>query len=297
LGLKLNEIKSNKIKENGIEVRADEKELDKRLHNNLKKKEIEGEQWFRNAALWQRITAYGNPYATVYSELFLLQKDNKIIKYLNKHGLVFWGVGTCDSELVLLIKELKKEKYIETVAIDVNKEFLETFIQCLLNLRENGNTIKFNAYNMLFQQAKKKDFNFENSKYCKKAHICLGNTIGNFRNNEIFEVFKKNINGGDKLVIGFHLSKNLDRVFRNYSQNELFDEFLLGIKGFPNRKHLKWKLNKEKNQIEAWYKDILLFKSKKFDKEELKEELKDFGFKFLVELCDDNSCIQLYEKN
>lgn len=289
-------MKFSVLKENEIEARINEKELDERLKEDLRRKEIEGEQWFRKAFLWQRITAYGHPYATAYSELPLLQKDTKITGVLNKHCLVFWGTGLCDSELVLLMNELEKENYIESVAIDVNKEFIGIFIQCLLNLRRGNRKIKFKPFNMLFQQAKKEDFDFEDSRYDKKAHICLGNTIGNFKNNEIFEIFNKSMSQGDKLVIGFQLSNNLENIFRNYSQNPLFNEFLLGVKGFSDGTHLKWFLNKERKQIEAWYKDILLFKSRKFDKEELKNELDELGFGFLEEAFDDNSCVQLYEK-
>src|SRR3989344_6232787 len=97
-----------------------QQQLDKKLKLNLENKYVEGEQWFKNPELWYELTAFSNPYITVYSELVLLiQNLNKISGFLSDHALVFYGLGTGDTEIILVNSLLSKEKSINVVGIEV----------------------------------------------------------------------------------------------------------------------------------------------------------------------------------
>ena len=271
-----------------------QQQLDKKLKLNLENKYVEGEQWFKNPELWYKLTAFSNPYITVYSELILLiQNLNEISEFLSDRALVFYGLGTGDTEIILVNSILQKEKAVDIVGLEVQVQFIEGFIQSLQNIALENDDYKINFVGIhgVFQDTKKEDLKISDK---KQAHVILGNTIGNFKEDEIFQIFNKLMNKGDILLAGFQTDENMSKVFKQYSENKMFNNLIR--KTIPNCDELKWKINKEESQIEAWSDDVLVFHSKKKNPASMINCAKDFGFKKLYSVNDNNSCIQIFEK-
>jgi len=271
-----------------------QQQLDKKLKFNLINKYIESEQWFKNPELWYELTAFSNPYITVYSELVLLiQNLNKISEFLSNRDLVFYGLGTGDTEIILINSLLSKEKSIGVVGIEVQAQFIEGFIQSLKNIALENEEYKINFLGIhgLFQETKKKDLKISNK---KQAHIILGNTICNFKEDEIFKIFNNLMSRGDILLAGFQTDENMDKIFRRYSENKMFNNFIR--KAIPNCNELEWITNKKESQIEAYSGDVLVFHSKKKNPANMANCANGFGFKKLYSINDNNSCIQIFEK-
>jgi hypothetical protein len=272
-----------------------QQQLDKKLKLNLENKYVEGEQWFKNPELWYELTAFSNPYITVYSELVLLiQNLDKISRFLSNRVLVFYGLGTGDTEIILVNSMLKKEKSTDVVGLEVQAQFIDGFIQSIQNISLENDDYKINFLGIhgLFQDTKKEDLKISDK---KQAHIILGNTIGNFKEDEIFQIFNELMNQGDILLIGFQTDENMNTVFKQYSENKMFNNFIR--KTIPNCTELKWKINETESQIEAWSNDVLVFHSKKKSPTSMINCVEDFGFKKRYGINDNNSCIQIFEKS
>ena len=198
--------------------------LSKKLKQNIEDKYIESEQWFNRPDLWYRLTAFSNPYITVYSELILLNKHNNLIKKLPS-TLIFYGLGTGDTEIRMVNSIILKNKEINIIGIDVQEDFITGFIQSLNNIcyEDNKYNINFVGIKGLFQELQKSDFDIFNG---RKAHIVLGNTIGNFKCSEIFRIFSKTSNKKDILLIGFQTDTFIEKIFRQYKNNKMFNDFI-----------------------------------------------------------------------
>jgi len=285
-----------------IEKNIGRKELDERLDEGIERKVIPGEQWFRKPENWYAMTSYSNPFKTPYTELsVLIENSKKLKKHLNKTTKVFYGIGTGDTEIVPLLWDIKEHGYTEVVVIDAIKDFIDTFIQSLRNLRyESRETqIMFRGYNTLFEQLTKDDFLFHNSQCKKVTHICLGNTIGNFNQNEIFSIFAKNMKTNDLLLLGVQLNTNPDCLLNQYADNFAFEKLLkesIGRRIMGSRK-LVWKYNRSNDSVEAWMGDLLIFRSKKYDIKKLSEFAGKFGLLPLESLTDGRVGVCLFKKN
>ncbi len=274
------------------------------FENYRQRKFLHPAEWFCKAAKWYRLNhAYNNPYnyGTIQSELLLLASNERTLKqHIAGNLLVFWGVGTGDSEMEVVGIHLSAERRVEIVGIDINYQFLGDFRLSLQNkLRENaGLKIFFLGVNDLFEKIKRSDLGF-GSAYGSKLHVCLGNTVGNYpRTEEILEIFRKNSLEGDKLLIGFQINRNLKNIFEKYAQNRLFNSFLSDCvpKGKGKRHQLEWKLNKDESQIEAWCDGIQIFRSRKFDPDDIRNAFLSHGFAFKEQITDSfNTCIQVYQ--
>ncbi len=284
-----------------IDRKISESELNERLKEQINEKIVHGEQWFRNPYLWYAMVANSNPYFTLESELNLLRKNSeKITKLISKKTQIFYGVGTGDSEMEIVNEELNRNKYVEVIAIDVINHFLEKFASGLLNKSKDNRKfcILFRGINALFQQIGSKDLDTNKSKYKNRVHICLGNTVGNFKNqNEILKIFESNSNCGDLLLLGFQLNKRLEVILERYKNAYGFNKLILNFIDNPDYSKLKYNINYEKSRIEGWYGDLLVFCSKKYNPSELSSELRKFSFELLFEVNDENCCIQIYKKN
>ena len=144
-----------------------QQQLDKKLKLNIENKYVEGEQWFKNPELWYELTAFSNPYITVYSELVLLiQNLNKISGFLSDKALVFYGLGTGDTEIILVNSILQKEKVVDVVGLEIQAQFIDGFIQSLQNiaLENDEYEINFLGIHGLFQDTKKEYLKINNKK-------------------------------------------------------------------------------------------------------------------------------------
>ena len=240
--------------------KIDSKKLNQKLKLDFKNEYINGEQWFRKPKLWYELTAFSNPYITVYSELVLLSQNLKsIVRLISNRALVFYGLGTGDTEIIIVNALLEKQKSVEIFGVEVQAQFIKGFIQSLKNiaLEDVGYKINFVGINGLFQDTKQSDIKTKE----KQAHIILGNTIGNFNEDEIFKIFNRLMSKGDILLAGFQTDSKLEKVYKQYAENKMFNDFIL--KTVPGIKKLKWKINQKEHQIEAWDDKILVFHSKK----------------------------------
>ena len=269
-----------------------QEEMDKKLEKNLKEKYIESEQWFRKPYLWYELTSYSNPYITIHSELKLLMKNKKkILKNLAGKTIIFYGLGTGDTEIYLIEELIQIQKEIEIIGVEIQEKFIKGFVQSLENLeKEDTNLkIKFRGIKGLFQNINREDLKINKEAF----HIMLGNTINNFEEKEILNIFKKLMKKGDKLLIGFQTDEKIESIFKQYSENKLFNNFL---KETFNIDNLRWVINKEKNQIEAWNRDILIFHSKKKSPLKMIEEVRRIELKNIFTDNDLKTSIQIFEK-
>ena len=141
-----------------IKRKISRKELDDKLSESEKKGVVGGEQWFRNQNNWYSMTAYTNPYKTIYTELELMKNNaNELKKLLKDKVKIFYGVGTGDTELLPVQWDLEYNNYSEVVGVDVNKEFIIGFIQSLRYLTRDyrNGRVMFKGCNNLFENTSK----------------------------------------------------------------------------------------------------------------------------------------------
>ncbi len=159
--------------------------------------------------------------------------------------------------------------------------FIKGFIYGLRNLAQEypDSKIMFKGINGLFEDLTRENIFPSNSKYEKSSHICFGNTVGNFDQEEIFGIFNDNMLKGDLLLLGIQLAFDPDRVLRQYESNKRFEKLLVNsISKKLEIKKIDWKWNSEEGQIEAWAGDILVFRSKKYDEEEFENFVEKHSF-------------------
>lgn len=297
---------------NLIFPRVLEDELNERLRKGIHKKVISGEQWFRTPNNWYDMPAYINPYKGVYDELPILYEHHRELKgYLDQTLKVFWGVGIADSECVPVRWDLQKNHYGEINAIDVIDYFLEGFIISLRNLTKEYplSKIMFVGNNTLFETIRKENVKPTNTKYQKATHICFGNTIGNFDQEEIFQIFNRNIDQDDFLLLGYQLNKDPGKILSMYVDNTRFERLVLDpidrgrmlpiiAKIARHMKGLKisWKYNYENDYVEAWLGDILVFRSKKYDPIVLSDFARQYHFESLKNYIFADCGVGLFQK-
>ena len=277
--------------------------LESKLGVEKKRGQIEGEQWFRDFEDWIFI-AFNNPYnwKKPNSELSLLEEKSKLIySYISDSTLIFYGAGVGETELEIVRQILEKEKICEIVAIDINNIFLNLFEENLKNkeIEYPKSKILYKGYNACFQNMMRDDFNFQNSSKNRNVHICLGGTIGNFKNqDEIFTIFKNNTKKGDILLLAVQLDKNINQIFKKYYKNRYFPKFILNFENKINTNLIKWKLDKKESIIKMIYQNIEVFRSKKYSIRNLNNKLKNFDFKLLKHWIDNNKnvCILIFKK-
>ena len=288
-------------------VKRTEGELDRRLSEQLKTGYIEGDQWFRDFQDWL-VIAFNNPYHFRHSnsELILLEYNrNEILSYIKNYLQIHYGVGVGEVELNLVRWQLEASNYAEIVAIDINSLFLELFLENLKNkqIEFPKAEILFKGYNTTFQNTTFEDFKFANAKFKKGVHICLGGTIGNFKHQEeIWSIFKRNTEKGDKLLLAFQLDNHIKEAFEKYKNNKFYPNFALNYLDYLdeaiNPAEIKWKLDRKNSFILMNYRGIEVFRTRKYNLNKLIPELKNFGFSILKNWIDEynNSCIAIFER-
>lgn len=277
-----------------IEANINESKLNNFLQDGIKKGIISGEQWFREPRRWYEMPAYINPYKTPYTELPILTRNSiPLRKRICKTLKIFYGVGVGDTELIPVQWDLASDGYAEVYVIEVIRTFIEGFMQSLRNLLEDHRSAKimFAGNNTLFESVHEQDACPKNKGFESATLICLGNTIGNFGQDEIFEIFKRNTRAGDLLLLGFQLNVNSEALLMQYKENRRFEDLIrdslhhgsLSIRNewfdkFRKKEKLDWRYNKENNFVEAWSNGVLVFRSKKYDIDELAAFAKKYGF-------------------
>ena len=295
-----------------IIVRTSEEELNSRLAQQIDKKLVGGEQWFRSPKDWHVISSYMNPYKSTYEEIpILLKYSTELEKCVNRTLKVFWGLGIADSEIIPVLWDLHAHKYVEINAMDAIKYFIQGFISALRNLilEYPSSRIMFVGNNTLFENMEKRNVKPENAKYKKATHTCFGNTIGNFDQAEIFEIFKRNTDTEDYLLLAYQLKRNPKKILSMYMGNQRFEKIIMNsidrgymlprlrrlVRHLKGRK-LEWKYNKKEDYVEAWLNDILAFRSKKYDPEDLAAFAKRYNFELVKSYVHGDCGVSLFEK-
>lgn len=280
-----------------------EKILNLRLTQQLEQNELQGEQWYRDSKGWLKI-AFCNPvhYKHPNNELIVLERNMKnIFPHIANYTQIHYGIGAGETELEIIRWQLESGRDVHISAIDVNSDFLDIFASNLSakQLEYQGQNIQCKFINTVFQNLDKKQF-IDN--VSKSVHICVGNTIGNFRNqSEIFSIFRDNTKFGDKLILGFQLDTHIDVTLEKYRTNPYYPNFVLNQLVKNNAIDLgkiRWNYEPESGFITMNYGNIEVFRSKKYKTLNLQNELSSFSFKYIGHWKDEykNSEIMLLER-
>lgn len=285
--------------------KVNKENLIKLLRKDISKKYISACHWFGNSNLWYELNyGYNNPYniGLMHPEYLLIEKKSKqLTKYLKKKTIVFFGLGVGDTESAIIKNLMNEQNHIEVIGIDVNISFIKNFIQSIGNLLKEYSQLSFGflGINGLFEELKKRDLEIINSNYAPKTLICLGNTIGNYRyENELPKIFKGLSNPGDVLIIGYQLNTHIKEAYQKYKSNKLWKDFIARILNNIDKDLLRWDFDQKKSIIQAFYKDINIFRSKKFTLLQMKVLLKKAKFKEVNYFVDTtkNTCIHVFER-
>lgn len=269
-----------------------------RIENRKNYREIKSGFWYEKAENWYAITSFANATRTVYRELqVLIQNQEEIEKILGDGLKIFYGIGNGDTESLLVDWDLTTKKHSEMIAIDSNKTFIQNFISGMKSLATEYPTsrIMILPLNMFFENMKKSNLNPPNRQTKNNIHVCLGNTIGNFETQEIFEIFSKNMDYGNFLIIGCQLLQNPKLHLRQYSENTLYNSWIREIAGCP-KEEIEWRWNYKENRVEAWNGNILIFKSKKHSIERLNASGREHGLENIKNFEFKNSLISIFKK-
>lgn len=282
------------------------KYLTEQLRSDIAAKCVSGAQWFRDADNWFRINhGYINPInvGCVHSELLHLQAKKKELRsFLSGRMLVFYGIGVGDTEMATVDIQLEDTKYCETILIDVNPQFLIHFLKSLASrkLENREFSIKYLSVHGLFEQITQGMIGVANSQFSRRAIVCLGGTIGNYKDTRnAFEIFQCVAKKGDLLMVSYQLSQYIEEVFLKYRSNDLYRDLIGNFLEKEERERIQWKLNRADNVIEAWLDDVQLFRSRKFETNVIKELAKTHGWTECMCSVDTygNSCLHLFHKN
>lgn len=282
--------------------------LDKFLKEELDKRVIGSEQWYRDPDWWFEVRSsllYKGP--DVEKKL-LADNEAFLRKYLNGTCKVFYGVGTGANEAFIVKWDFGKEgskNYSEIIAIDVCKKFLLNFTTALLSIKEcdyDRNIVKYIGVHNMFELFDLASLKIDNKRYKRNSLVCLGNTVANFEPRKIFEIFSRDARRGDLLLIGFYKAKDPKEAAKVYGRISGFESLVTGLinkilrlVGLSYRKP-DFKLNPKGDWIEAKTNDIILFRSKVYSGEELASFAEEFGFKEIKTWETQKAGLGLYEK-
>ncbi len=242
-------------------------------------KEVDSAEWFKDADKWLKICfGYNNPinYGSIHSELLLIKSfENLMLSTNNSQYFMFYGIGSGDTEMQIL--DIFSERHSEVICfgIDINLTFLNLFENSVrLQLIEKRSClITFESINSHFNKMsrpvhKRKTLNI----------YVLGSTIGNYNQvTDFINTLGNVVANGDRIYISFQTDKYLTQVFEKYKNNELYND-LINVKN-ADKNDILWVL--KKNKIEAYYKDIQLFRSVKYSPKELQYSFEQCGYRTL----------------
>ncbi len=293
-----------------IVERVTERELGALLAEGLETGVVGGEQWFREPDRWYRMPAFINPYQTQYHEIPALTSNRQELqRHLTGTLKVFYGVGIGDSEAVPIAWDLEESGYAEVIAIDVIRDFLEGFVECLLNLIEEypSSQIRFLGNNTLFEKLGPADVG-PASRFDRRTFICLGNTVGNFAQDDIFSIFKRNADVSDFLLIGVQAAQKRQKLLRQYRktlryQRLIADSLSRGLQSLgrtdldPSRlENLDWRYDEKKEEVQAWLNGVLIYHSRKYNLHKLSRFARKFGFVEVERFLHGDCSLLLFEK-
>jgi Histidine-specific methyltransferase, SAM-dependent len=278
------------------------------LAQDLKQKSVGGAHWFREADFWFRLNhGYNNPLnvGCVHSELFSIYERREVLsRFLPESTLVFLGVGVGDTEMAVVDLQLDASGYSESVAIDVNSVFLRSFVRLLRNRKiEDSYIIRYAAVETLFETLIEAlpagPLRISDARFPRRTYVCLGSTIGNYKSlTEPFGLFSGLARRGDRLLLGYQLDRELKRVFQKYEANPLYRDLVGNFLRPDERSRITWTLNEAGCSVEAWWRDIQIFRSRKFGSKEVGGVAGQYGWQEAFCFVDkwQNMCLHGFEK-
>lgn len=298
-GAKFAKIRSNSCDEISILECIAVEELDRRLKEELRRKVIGSEQWYRDPNCWRRVRV-SPTYKGPDAEETLLDENRVILsEYLHGTRRVFYGLGTGHTEIIPVRWALKESAansgHCEVIAVDVACEFLEDFaseLRQLVRQIPNG-SISYLGIHDLFELFDYPTLvrHLQGTSTSASSFLCFGNTVANFDPDEIFDTFSRNASPNDLVLIGFHKGESPQKAVDLYKSipgfralvSSLFDKIraLFQNADKPTSQPgsaMEWRFNPSGNWIEAVAEDTILFRSKRYTGEELVALGKQHGF-------------------
>lgn len=258
-------------------------------------------------------------YTVTRGEEKLLNEHKKEIEhYIDKRKLVFWGAGRKEANLTNIANELRPGSQ-NAIVIDVGMIYMEDMREQITSSKNNAPLIGLHTLFESFLEDDPKQLLGEMIGKEPAMHVCLGTTIGNFHQDQIFRIFQENTKEGDLLMLGVQLEKDPEKIRREYVENDDMREFVQ-LKLFNDLEQNKigkysWNYNFEKHQIEYLFtfeKDysfgseeeltlrkgekIEVFRSKKYQLPVLLNELKKYGFTYETNFQEDDKCLLLVKR-
>lgn len=309
---KLARVKPNSVSEQFLVSCISEHLLDSWLEEEAKNGIIGSEQWYRDPRYWFRVRSSPLYEGPKIEKWLLEQNSSELRKHLSKSRKVFYGVGIGDAEHLLVrwdFEESRKSSYSEIIGIDVCAEFLSDFADTLKSYarRYKQWTIKYLGMRQLFELARLEELQRHSGRFATTTFACLGNTVGNFDQDRIFNVFARNAKSGDLLLIGFYElgcdPRETVELYKNVSGfSSLVDAIISKILfiRIPQLegllKSVTWEFNPHGNWVEAKYGRTTVFRSKKYVEGELSAIARKYGFMEIARYGSEGVGVNLYKK-
>lgn len=283
---------------------SDEKKLDDLVLQEYRAGYVNPWQWYRSAKGWARIySAIDSPYRRhgINSEFLLIQRYlTLVVDCLKTSWIVVFGVGTAEKETSLVQGIVNEVNEVTCVAVDINIQFLRGFAE-LLKQRciQLDCRIRFLGIQARFEDLERQHMEFSRSRSVPMAIVCLGNTIGNHRDpREAFSIFDRVLRSGDYLFLGYMLDTNLELVLEQYSSNVAIKEWLNDVKPRRCETGIQWRLDASRKEIQAWCDGIQVFRTRRFQPQDMLRLAGKFGFEslFLETDVDSGTAIHMFRK-
>ena len=219
------------------------------------------------------------------------------------------GAGDGEKVKFLIEKALKEEYDFEYIPIDISHSSNLTLAEAIKKISPD---LKMTALTALFEQGIKW---VDENKKGKNVFLCIGNSLGNLsgtQRREFLEYLKGHLKKGDMVLLGVDLKKDPELMRMAYFQNrELADRFIWNIFARINRE-LGGDFNPENFFTYSYYdpsvgevlesvtskhkqivsirgqkiglkksEPIYTSRSRKWDCEEIQEEMLDVGMKLI----------------
>ena len=250
---------------------------------------VDSAEWFSDAQKWLRICfGYNNPinYASIHSELLLInQIQEKLRGLTTSNAVVFYGIGSGDTEMQVVDVLAAKYSQLEVFGVDINPHFLHLFDHSLRlrTIEQPEVGINFHGLHVHFEEFSRPE-GYDNTGI---NFYILGSSIGNYNDSgHFFHLLNNVIRPGDKVFISFQTNRYLERVFEKYQDNELYNDLISSNRDVPLGE-IEWKLDREGNKIQAFHGNTQLFRSIKNPPEHLEGLAIKHGYHVLGDFQDE----------
>ena len=266
---------------------------------------ISGAHWFRDAARWYRMNfAFNNPLnvGSIHSELILIEEHkDELAECLKDRQLIFFGVGTGDTEMAMVDICLERWDYAEVIAIDANAKFLEDFAHSMrAKMKEDKrDRVYYLGLHDLFERLQPDDLSRQNTTFHKRILICLGNTIGNYSSlTKAFQLIIQHMGVQDSILVSYQTLTHLDVVYKKYLNNMLLRQLIESSVAHHMTGAIEWRVDRTKGRIEAYCGNVNVFRSAKLSSHLVEQTIGRLGLTTEKAFIDkqDNIILHLFQR-